>query len=505
MPSIQLVNASFAFNDAAPLLADVTLRFEPGFHGVAGANGAGKTTLLRLLAGELAPTGGAIVRTPPGLTVALCPQRVDDPDDAIESLAWRPDRAAHRLRAQLGLDPAALARWDTLSPGERKRWQLGGALVDDPDALLLDEPTNHLDEAARARLIAALGRYRGVAVIVSHDRALLDALCTRTVRVHAGHVSSWPVGYDEARAIWEADARAAIETRDAQRDALRAARGRLGDARRRLGSAEAQRSSSARMKGPRDSDARGALAKGMVAFATTRLARDVAVLREDARRAEGALEEAERAIVDKPLGGPIALGAARGRKPIALALDRDVVLAGETPLLRDVHLTLPRGARVWLTGPNGAGKSTLMRAMLADSASADDEAFHLPQELSLEEGRAILDDVRARPADARGALLALVATLGVDPARLLASGTPSPGEARKLALAEALSRPDLALLALDEPENHLDLPAIEALEAALDGYRGALLLITHDPWLARRCTTERWSIEDERIVVRSTA
>ena len=96
-------------------------------------------------------------------------------------------RARGGCSASSGWIPTALERWSTLSPGERKRWQIGAALAREPDVLLLDEPTNHLDAEAREWLVSALRRFRGVGVLVSHDRELLEALTTSTLRVHAGH------------------------------------------------------------------------------------------------------------------------------------------------------------------------------------------------------------------------------------------------------------------------------------------------------------------------------
>jgi ATPase subunit of ABC transporter with duplicated ATPase domains len=100
--------------------------------------------------------------------------------------------------------------------------------------------------------------------------------------------------------------------------------------------------------------------------------------------------------------------------------------------------------------------------------------------------------------------MSLVAALGVEPRALLASAQPSPGEARKLAIALGLSRQVYGCL-LDEPTNHLDLPSIERLESALAAYPGALLLVTHDARLAASCTNVSWCIEDRRIAVRSVA
>src|SRR5262249_45129902 len=193
---------SFSHRDSAPLFPAVSLRFGAGWTGVVGANGSGKTTLLRLLAGELAPDAGRVAREPRGLALELAPQRVEESSDELADLAARPDGAARRIRAELALDPSVLGRWPTLSPGERKRWQIGAALASEPGCLVLDEPTDHLDADARALLVRALRRFAGVGVLVSHDRALLDSLCAETVRVAHGGARAYRGGYSAARESW---------------------------------------------------------------------------------------------------------------------------------------------------------------------------------------------------------------------------------------------------------------------------------------------------------------
>ena len=114
-----------------------------------GARQVGKTTLLRLVDGTLRPATGTIRLDPSAAVVAHCPQTADTIDETIAELATAYDGDAQMWRGRLALDPPSLERWDTLSPGERKRWQVGGALLRRPDVLLLDEPTNHLDDTAR--------------------------------------------------------------------------------------------------------------------------------------------------------------------------------------------------------------------------------------------------------------------------------------------------------------------------------------------------------------------
>jgi ATPase subunit of ABC transporter with duplicated ATPase domains len=139
--------------------------------------------------------------------------------------------------------------------------------------------------------------------------------------------------------------------------------------------------------------------------------------------------------------------------------------------------------------------------MLRGAHIAREHILYLPQELTARDGVAMLDAVRALNASERGRVLTLVAALGIDPDRLLESAAPSPGEARKLAMAYGLGRQVWAMV-LDEPTNHLDMPAIEHLEHALVDYPGAMVIVTHDDALARRCTNIEWLIDRGRVEVR---
>ena len=211
MSTVTLSSVFFAYSDSVALISDASVQLGAGWTGVVGANGAGKTTLLQLIVGEL---------------------------------------------AQLELHAPELGRWESLSPGERKRWQIGAVLAAEPGLLLLDEPTNHLDVAARELLLEALRRYRGIGVVVSHDRELLNDLTSNTLRIQSGKVRSYHGSYETARTTWEREAREQRQADERLRSEKKKLRKRLGERRGQRASAQSRMRTSKRMKSAKDSDAR---------------------------------------------------------------------------------------------------------------------------------------------------------------------------------------------------------------------------------------------------------
>jgi ATPase subunit of ABC transporter with duplicated ATPase domains len=494
---VRLSALSFSYTDSVSTLTSVNLTFATGWTGIVGPNGAGKTTLLRLVAGDLEPTSGHVHLDPPHGAIQMCPQTVEAMTPEIAAFARESDGVARRVHGELRLDAAALVRWTTLSPGERKRWQVGAALGAEPAVLMLDEPTDHLDVEARELLIAGLERFRGVGMVVSHDRALLDRITNYTVRVHDGAARIWRGSYGDAKCAWEAEESeryAEYERLKHQRENLER---RLAD-RRTLQAGAAANTTRKRMKGPRDHDATSSIAKGKARAGLARQSHEAGILRREVDRVSERLGEYKfrktkgRAIFVDYMPAPVAK---------VFTIDEAAIFAGDAPILEDVHLAVLRDAKIRVAGPNGIGKSTLLAAMLRGAHIAPERILYLPQELSARDGIAMLDAVRELNAEDRGRVLTLVAALGVDPERLLESAAPSPGEARKLAMAYGLGRQVWALV-LDEPTNHLDMPAIEQLEQALAEYPGAMVIVTHDDALARRCASIEWRLCAGRVEVR---
>ncbi|WP_052668348.1 ATP-binding cassette domain-containing protein [Nitriliruptor alkaliphilus] len=509
MPSIHLRDLTFAHTLAATPLSHVTLDLaaDPLAHGgswvgVVGANGVGKSTLLRLLAGDLHPTGGDLVvrcDRPP----RYVPQDAEDLDEATRAFAWDWDAPAASLRSRLeldpdDLDPATGRGWHALSPGQRGRWLVAAALADEPDVLLLDEPTNHLDVAARDLLVDALAEFRGLGLVVSHDRDLLERLTTRTLRVDRGAVTLHPGAYGEASARWSSDEAAQREQHARATREVRRQQRILGDVRRDRHGAEAKPRRERRLAGASQPDAREAGRKFAQQKAEAKLANRVMQLNARVERAEQHAVAVAEGIERDHTGGVEFRHADSGRRVLA-AVHGVVEHGGGQPWLTGVDVALHRGERVHLAGANGAGKTTLLRALHRELASSSEQVVVLPQEL--DDPVAEVDAVRALDPTTKGRVLGTVATLGVDPERVLVTDAPSPGEARKLVLARMLAADGASVLVLDEPTNHLDLPSIERLEEALEGWPGALLLVTHDEALAAAVTTTRWEVADQRVVV----
>ena len=501
--SLRVEHLTFSYGERV-LLADATFHLSRGWTGLVGPNGSGKTTLLRLVAGQREPSSGTILLEPRGeVTVALCPQEVETLEGTVRDFAESDDGLARRLRGRLDLNPLSLERWDTLSPGERKRWQVGAVLSLEPDVLLLDEPTNHLDAEAAQRLHAALASYRGVGLLVSHDRALLDAVTTKTLRLLGGEARLWPGHFSAARDVWTAEELRVHEGRKETRRRLESEAEHLEAARRRLASSSRERSAGARMKGVRDSDARSVSADFRAESAERAHA---SALRRSLAKTEALDAKLAGVEVRDGPGRELFLRYEPCPRAVVLRYSGDVWLPGAAPsgcpLLRGVSLALRRDEHVVVQGRNGAGKSTLLRALVAAAALPTERVLALPQELTTEDMRLDLEALHGLANDARGRVLQLVHALAVEPDALLKTASPSPGEGRKLRLALGLGR--YAWLAvLDEPTNHFDLPAIEFLEAALVEFPGALLVVTHDAHLASRLAATTWHVRDGGVQVAS--
>ncbi len=497
---------SFSWPSGEPVLTDLDCAFGAGFTGVVGANGTGKSTLIRILAGVLEPSRGQVSR--PDRIGYLPQDLVLDADRSVASVlgvepvlaalaradagAGRPEDfeligddwdLEERVQAELdgfGFTGLGLHRpIGTLSGGQVVLLALAGHFLARPDALLLDEPTNNLDQDARQRLSAAVRRWPGPVVAVSHDRDLLE-LCDQiaelrgsTVTVHGGRYSD----YVEAVASEQEAAARAVRTAEAdlkrQQRELVEARTRI-DRRSRYGKQSAEKSNLPKIIAgamQRKAEVSAGKLRG-------RLEADVADARRQLETAEERVRDDDRVRVDLS-----ATAVPTGRD--VLTTDGLVLRNGVTV---DLHLRGPE--RLALTGGNGTGKTTLIDTITGAVAPAAGTAVcHVPSRLLpqrlqvLDADRPVLASVSALAPTADDNLLrARLARflLGADIITRPA-GTLSGGELFRATLAALLlAEPPVQLLILDEPTNNLDLDTVAALTSALRQYRGALLVASHD-------------------------
>jgi len=479
---------TFGYDGAPePLFVRLNAHFPAGWTGVVGANGAGKTTLLRLAAGELAPVQGQVQRAP-GLVVS-CPQRTDDPPPDLADLLAAVDAEACRLRGILGIGGDWPARWPTLSHGERKRAQIALALWRRPQVLLLDEPTNHIDLDARRMLGQALQGFRGVGLLVSHDRALLDGLCMQCLFLAPPQAVMRPGGYRAGAAQARREAARAQEEWRLAKDNLQ--RLQREQARRKGIALGSDRRRSKRHLARGDSAGRAEIDAARISGDDGDAGRLMSQMDGRVRKAREALAGVQ---IRKEYRPNFWLPGSVSPRPVLFTLPAGSLPLGEGRRLCFPELTMRRDDRVALTGANGAGKTTLVRHLLETLTLPPGKVLYLPQEIPAEQGRAVMAEVNALPPEPLGHVMTAVSGLGSRPERLVGSREASPGEIRKVLLALGAGRLPY-LIVMDEPTNHLDLPAIELLEQALEDCPCGLLLVSHDVRFLARLARERWHLE----------
>jgi ATP-binding cassette subfamily F protein 3 len=486
-----------------PLLENADLTVDTGRRiGLIGRNGAGKSTLLRAISGELRPDGGdirlaararmgAVAQEAPGgditpLAVVLAadkertallaeaeretadPLRLAEVHERLRTIGA--EGAPARAGAILGGLGFSRERQEgptsALSGGWRMRVALAAALFGNPDLLLLDEPTNHLDLEASLWLEGWLAKFPGAALIVSHDRGLLDRSVEAIAHLYRGKITLSTGGFAEflrLRAERTAQQRRMVEKVSAERERIQAFVDRF------------------RAKATKARQAQSRL------------------------KALERLPPVENVIEDSPTR--FAFPEPTRLSPPILTLDRVSAGYGGKAILRNISLSMDMDDRIALLGANGNGKSTLAKLVGGSLPAMSGEMRRAPglkvgyfaqdQAEALVPGESPIDHMqRALPRALPPQVRAQLARFGLDSARAETKVSElSGGEKGRLLLALA-TRDAPHLLILDEPTNHLDIDAKEALIRALADYTGAVLLITHDPHLVELVADSLWLVAE---------
>jgi ATP-binding cassette subfamily F protein uup len=486
MAVVSLSGAHLAYGHVA-LLDGAAFSLEAGERiGLIGRNGAGKSSLLKVIAGLEKLDDGLLQQTQ-GLRIRYVPQEpafdaevlvfdavgegvaearalreryeahapgddLDAMQTRIETLdAWNWEQRVETTLAQLHLD--GTRRIGELSGGTKKRIALAQALVAVPDVLLLDEPTNHLDLDSIAWLEELLKGFRGSVVVITHDRAFLDAVATRIVELDRGVLRSYPGNF------------AAYEARKAEQLAAEALANARAD--KLLAQEEVW------------------VRKGVEARRTRSVGR---VARLEALRATRAARRETLGRIRLEADSGVSSG------KIVAELRNVSMRFGDKLIVKDFSATILRGDKVGLIGPNGAGKTTLLKLILGDlqptsgtvrQGTRIEVAYFDQMRTALDLDATLADSVSpgsewVETASGKKHVMSYLADFLFAPARANSPlSTLSGGERNRVLLARLLAMP-ANVLVLDEPTNDLDIDTLELLEEMLQSYAGTVFLVSHD-------------------------
>ncbi len=511
---MNLLDATLTYRrDGRDLLSNVSLTLRRGQRvGLVGRNGAGKSTLLNLLAGDLLPDEGRVLRAP-GMRLGAQQTLTRDItvwDAGLRALAHVRDSEAalreeerrlsagegpleHTLKvyAELterfeaaggyeaeaklertlttfGFTPADYERSVLeFSGGERSKLTLALALVNQPDVLLLDEPSSHLDLTTRRTLAERLKTYPGALLFASHDRALLDEVCTHTLHLETGHLTLYKGNYSSFR--------------QTQGFAVRTAQKRAKERGKEVAALSA---SAARLRG-----------WGTPSAARQRrntLKRLDRLQEVEAPRSQSANET----VKEVSLGAKKARGTLLNAEHLSKRYEDNVVV-------NNVALRVEAGDKIALVGPNGTGKSTFLNLLTGELESEhtrtelhfsrDAKVAVFDQETrGLEAGTPLLSQLTRYVSEPRArlllALVALAEHADASPERL------SEGQKARAGIALVIAS-EANVLVLDEPTENLDVEMIERLENALKDTDAAFVLVSHDAALVENVATRVLSLE----------
>ncbi|KAK1278039.1 ABC transporter F family member 5 [Acorus gramineus] len=521
---VRLENISKSFKGVT-VLKDISWEVKKGEKvGLVGVNGAGKTTQMRIIAGEDEPDSGNLIKAKPNMKIAFLSQefevcqtrtvkeeflsafkeemeitgrlervqkalegsvedlelmgRLLDELDLLQRRAQdvdldRIDARISKMMPELGFSAEDSERLvASFSSGWQMRMSLGKILLQEPDLLLLDEPTNHLDLDSIEWLEGYLNKQDVPMVIISHDRAFLDLLCTKIVETDMGISRTYEGNYSKyvlTKAVWEQTQYEAWEKQQKEIDRSKDLISRLG------AGANSGRASAEEKK--------------------------LEKLQEE--------DQVEKPFQRKQIKFRFPERGRSGRSVVAI---KNLEFNYEDKVLYDnANLSIERGEKIAIVGPNGCGKSTLLKLIMGLEKSTRGEVlmgehnvlpnyFEQNQAEALDLEKTVLETVEEVAEDWR--LDDIKGLLGrcnfkadmLDRKVSLLSG----GEKARLAFCTFMVKPS-TLLVLDEPTNHLDIPSKEMLEEAISEYQGTVITVSHDRYFIKQIVNRVVEVKDGNL------
>ena len=441
--------------------------------GIVGVNGAGKTTLLNILSGELTPDEGSVTR--------------EVPVSYFKQFRKRPEQADRQICHRLGLS-GKLSR-EHLSGGEMTRLGLA-AISRDSLLTFADEPTANLD-ADGVELCCQMLEQCSTLLLISHDRAVLDRLCTRIIEVKDGQLYFYTGNFT----AYSQQREQAFKRQEFEYQQYRFEKSRLEKAALQ----RSQTSQSVRKAPSRMGNSEARLHKRAAGEKMEKL--------DSARKSIlSRLKQLE--VKEKPREtAPVRIDFSLTDPPA----NREVVTGshitfryGENLIFENASFSLPKGSKTALVGPNGAGKTTLMELIWSNAPGIrlvpKAKIGYFRQSLdTLDLSKTVLENVMETAVQSEGTMRGILARLLIRREDVFKkAGVLSGGERVKLAFAKLFGSP-ANLLLLDEPTNFLDMPAIEALQKMVEDYEGTVLFVSHDRAFSDGCATQILRIEDKKL------
>ncbi|WP_413376467.1 ribosomal protection-like ABC-F family protein [Alkalihalobacillus sp. 1P02AB] len=442
--------------------------------GVVGKNGEGKSSLLKIIVGELEPDKGAVQMDH---AFAYIPQLEAVPE--LESEVFQKEK----IRWSVPNNPS-----ETLSGGEITRKKIAEAFAKEPNVLIADEPTSHLDMQGIEELENHFKKFKGALIIISHDRQLLNTICTKI----------WEIADGKVR-VFEGNYEAHLEQKEQQKERKQFEYIEYEKEKRRLedaAKAQSQKSKSLKKAPSRMGNSEARLHKRSVGKKKAKLDRGVKAIQTRLEQ----LEKKEKPKVEEPLQFDLSSVSFVHSKNV-IQFDEVEGKAGDRLLFNRLNGTIKPGAKVAIIGGNGSGKSTLLKMIFAREngiqlSKVAELAFFYQKLEHLNPNQTILENVQETSDYPESFIRTVLARLlfkrdDVHKKVYMLSG----GERVKTSLAKVfLSKANVLLL--DEPTNYLDLPTKEALAEVLKAYPGTILFVSHDRYFINELASDKLTIDN---------
>lgn len=448
--------------------------YEGDHIGIVGGNGVGKTTLLNILSGELIPDEGSVIR--------------EVPVSYFKQFRDRAEQVDLQKCRKLGLT-GKLSR-EHLSGGEMTRLGLA-AMNKDSLLTFADEPTANLD-ADGVELCCQMLEQCSTLLLISHDRAVLNRLCTRIVEVRDGCLYFYTGNF----AAYHEQREQAFKRQEFEYQQYRSEKSRLEKAARQW----SQASKSVRKAPSRMGNSEARLHKREAGEKMEKLdnARKAILSRLEQLEVKEKPREMAQVRIDFSLTDPPA------NREIVMG-DHITFSYGKKLVFENASFSLPKGSKTALIGPNGAGKTTLMELIWSGATGIrlvpKAKIGYFKQNLdTLDLSKTVLENVMETSVQSEKTMRGILARLLIRREDVFKKvSVLSGGERVKLAFAKLFGSP-ANLLLLDEPTNFLDMPAIEALQQMVEDYEGTVLFVSHDRTFLEECATRILRIEDRKLI-----